>query len=229
MLGEYEEALNVAERSLEVLPGDQAIHLEMIKALAALGREAEVNRLLDERLSFPSGTPGVAMQTAALEFRAHGYHEASQRSLDRALSWFAERPAVEAETFQRRTDLAYTFFLAERWTDAEALYRELYAENPESVIPLWGLGAIAAVEGNREEAQRMSEALAALDTSTLRGRNIFERACLFALLGEQERAVNLLREAHGQGQHFSPSWHYVTEFERLRGFEPFDEFMRPKP
>ena len=74
----------------------------------------------------------------------------------------------------------------------------------------------------------MSQELADMDDSILLGRNTYNRGCIAALLGENERAVDLLREAHGQGQGFDEEWHRNIDLESLRGYKAFDEFMRPK-
>jgi hypothetical protein len=61
-----------------------------------------------------------------------------------------------------------------------------------------------------------------------RGQSTYSRACIHALLGEKEEAVNLLVEAHEQGWYFTRYFHIDMDLEELRGFPRFDEFARPK-
>jgi hypothetical protein len=62
-----------------------------------------------------------------------------------------------------------------------------------------------------------------------RGDRTANRASIFALLGERERAVELLQLAHAEGASFqSSAFHARIGLEPLRGFDPFEEFVRPK-
>ncbi len=49
-----------------------------------------------------------------------------------------------------------------------------------------------------------------------------------ALLGEQDRAVSLFLQAHAEKWRFGSFTHLGVAVERLRGYEPFEEFLRPK-
>jgi hypothetical protein len=51
---------------------------------------------------------------------------------------------------------------------------------------------------------------------------------LAALLGERERAVELLRDAFARGLSMSTAVHRLIDLESLRGFAPFDDLMKPK-
>ena len=54
------------------------------------------------------------------------------------------------------------------------------------------------------------------------------RAQIAAVLGEQQRAVDLLREAFSRGMPYGPYLHRIAELQLLADFEPFVELMRPK-
>jgi len=62
----------------------------------------------------------------------------------------------------------------------------------------------------------------------IHGANTEARARLAALLGRREEAVRLLRDANAEGQGFAVGYHAQFEFATLRGFEPFEEWLRPK-
>ncbi len=56
------------------------------------------------------------------------------------------------------------------------------------------------------------------------------RARIAAVLGQHERAVQLLREAISQGFRWDFRWggHLETDFESLRDYEPFQELVKVK-
>jgi hypothetical protein len=46
--------------------------------------------------------------------------------------------------------------------------------------------------------------------------------------GQRELAVRLLHQATSEGKTFDNTIHHLYEFERLRGYEPFEQWLRPK-
>jgi len=228
MLGEHEQELRVAQQGFEAFPNEMSTLQDQVEALGAVGRADEINLLLDEALTYSEGSPGEVMRVAAEELRAHGYSQEASQVLSRALDWYNNRPPSEARSESVRYGVARVHYQAERWGEAERLLEALAAENPDSVSFLGYLGALAARQGDREKAVRISEKLAETDVRYLLGLNTYWRASIQALLGERERAVNLLREAHAQGREFGITWHRDINLEPLRSFPPFEELMRPK-
>lgn len=47
-------------------------------------------------------------------------------------------------------------------------------------------------------------------------------------LGDKEQALTLLREASDEGQLLGNVRHQDVAFEKLKGYGPFEEFIRPK-
>jgi tRNA A-37 threonylcarbamoyl transferase component Bud32/tetratricopeptide (TPR) repeat protein len=227
-LGEHEEELDVARRGREAYPDEIYALEDEVEALAAMGRVGEVNRLLDEALTFSDGSPGEVMLTAALEFRAHGYADEAGPVLERAISWYQNRTQREMEPERLRFEFAQTLFAAERWAEANAIIDELAADDPKNLNYQGYLGSLAARQDNFEEATRIDRALADLDDQYLGGLNHAWRARIAAVMGEKDRAVDLLREGHAKGLEFWMPWHRDPDLMLLRGHPPFDEFMRPK-
>ena len=62
----------------------------------------------------------------------------------------------------------------------------------------------------------------------LHGQHIYWQACISAQLGEQEAAVDLLREAFSEGLEYGIEFHRDVNLEVLRDYAPFQELMRPK-
>jgi len=168
------------------------------------------------------------MVEVGAELRAHGYHEASLEVADGALRWFQSRPAGEAALFRTRVGLAQALYLAERWDEAHALFRELAAEAPEDVRVQGYLGVLAARRGDREEALRIGGLLERITGPYEFGLDTYLQATIAAQLGDLERAMVLLREAHTRGRPFSVFLHRDMDLEPLRDYPAFREFIEPK-
>jgi predicted Zn-dependent protease len=168
------------------------------------------------------------METAAVELRAHGHREASLAVAARAVEWLRSRPAGTAATTARREDLANALYLMEQWEDARSLFSALAAEDPERVTFLGPLGTIAARRGDAAEARAVSEKLRHSTQPHLFGSHTYWRACIAALLGERQAAVDLLRESFAQGAEYRLGLHHDPDLEQLRDYPPFMDLMRPK-
>jgi hypothetical protein len=103
----------------------------------------------------------------------------------------------------------------------------------DSVEVLAALGRISARAGNRAEAMRYDRLLAASQRSEppriARGAP-FERATIAARLGDREGAVRLLEESREKGEVDAKSWnvHRWPDFAALRGYPPFERFLKPR-
>ena len=116
---------------------------------------------------------------------------------------------------------------AERWEEAQGIFEDLHKEFPDNIDYLGYIGSIAARIGDKEEALRISSLLENIDRPYVFGSHTFRRACIASILGKQENAVRLLREALAQGWNYR--WlHPVMDFEPLRDYKPFQELMKPK-
>ncbi|MFZ5788146.1 MAG: TPR end-of-group domain-containing protein [Acidobacteriota bacterium] len=252
-MADYERELDVTDEAIRALPDILTVRSAQVRALVALGRLDEVNRVVDESLAERSrvGTPGGLMVQAAMELRAHGHREEALRLAARAADWLRGRPPSEQAREGHRSALEGALKAGEVWDDARAVY-EAHAEahpvgegargsaeaqgagEPESqrlsraIDYLGALGTLAARRGDRVEALRISDALARIEAPFLFGRPAFGRACIAALLGERQRAVDHLRESIAQGNSYDASLHCDMDLESLRDYPPFVELLRPK-
>jgi predicted Zn-dependent protease len=129
--------------------------------------------------------------------------------------------------------LARALYLAEHWGEAQTVYTALARQDSSNATYQGGLGAIAARQGNRSEAERIARRLANVRGSHLFGINTYDRARIAALLGEREKAVTLLRDALAQGLR---GWsflgdadiHTEMDFESLRNDPPFLDLVQPR-
>jgi serine/threonine protein kinase len=231
MVGDYSAELTQARRAREAYPDRLMMLAAELRALAALGRLDDVDHGISESVLLPPEGPliaGAVMGEVAAELRAHGYHEASLGVAEQALRWFQSRPSEEAALFRTRVGLAHANYLAERWDEAHAAFRELAAEAPEDVMLQGYLGVLAARQGDREEALRIGSQLERITGPYEFGLDIYLRATIAAQLGDLDRAMLLLREAHARGRPFSVFLHREMDLEPLRDYPPFQEFIEPK-
>jgi tetratricopeptide (TPR) repeat protein len=247
LLGDYGRELAAAERGRRQHPDRLTSLYNQARALAALGRLEDVERLLDEVVDLPEEPgyrPVEVVEAVGGELRAHGHEAAAQAAFARALRWYDERSAAERGTPTFRARHAEALYLAGRFDEAGRLV--------ESLLPLpsftWGhagylgvmpgtpaddvarrgyVGTLAARQGNRAMALAADSALAAVRRPYLFGRHTYWRARIAALLGDRERSVALLREALQEGQMY-PTLHGDADLTSLRDLPDFRELVRPK-
>jgi serine/threonine protein kinase/tetratricopeptide (TPR) repeat protein len=231
MLGQYKNALKVARESRKYNPDlMSALWLEM-RAYIALGKIDKVNELLEESRKLPpqlGWSAGRLMYNAGYFLRFYGHRQEAAEMLDGAIKYFKNLPEKEAEARTNRFYLADSLYERKQWEEATLLYKALWEEDSENDIKSLGrIGLIAIRLGNMEESERTSVTLKTLPWSYPRGYHTFYRARIAAVMGEKEEAVRLLREAFSQGYPFSNLYN-VIDFELLKDYLPYVEFMNPK-
>lgn len=233
MIGAYERELEEVRLAQEYAPGVLSFLLAEARALTALGRVSDATRVIDRSLSVaPTAgwqiTPGRVMEQAARELRAHGHREDSQHLAERGVDWYHTRPADAAARREHREGLAFALYLAERWEEARPLFSTLAAEDPGEVAYMAYLGQIAARMGDTASARAISNKLERITGGRAGAEATYGRTRIAALLGERQRAVELLRDALTQGFPQGLHIHNSPDFETLRDYEPFLELVRPK-
>lgn len=230
MLGQYEQELKEARRGRQMLPERWSSLSNEVGALSALGRIDEIDRVIEESFEFPpsqSWNPGELMHIAGRGLRAHGYHEASLKILDRALVWYEGRPQDVKKTLGHRYEVARILYYLEKWEESHEIFEGLYDENPDEIPYLGYLGTNAARMGNKEEALRISEELKTIDRPYLHGENTYWRSRIAALLGEKEQAIELIRDSLLQGRTYGILY-WNMDYEGIEDYPPFIEIKKPK-
>jgi DNA-binding SARP family transcriptional activator/TolB-like protein len=239
LLGEYRRELQSARQFRQQSPEySNALHIEL-RALVAAGRVTEALQALEDYLASPGDGPfwgPVLMRETALELRAHGHTQAAQKLFTRGLEAYLALPTEEQAT--RLLGLATAYNLAGRWAEAEEVLRSYAAQRPDNLaewpyispmLEVHGqLGTLAALQGNRAEAERISAMLEALERPYLFGEHTYWRARIAALLGERDEALALLRAAYAQGYKWWLPLHREPDLESLRDHPAFRELLRPK-
>jgi serine/threonine protein kinase/tetratricopeptide (TPR) repeat protein len=248
LLGRHEEELQEARWGRGIYPHLLNVHAYEARALVALGRMDEMEKLIEDILTIPSewaysscclprATPAYVMLSAAEELRAHGHREASLKMASRAADWYRSRTGEEARLEDTRSGLGDALYQAERWEEARAVFATLAAEHPDNIFYKGRLGTLAARRGDRTTALRIAEELRRLETPYLYGNHTSRSARIIALLGDKEGAVALLREAVAQGAGngdvpemygYGFVFRNSMDLEPLHGFPPFEDLIKPK-
>jgi len=229
-LGQFERELSEAHRARMNFPDQSNLWTLEAEALAALGRTAPLNRLLDEYVAAaPSpGTINHPALQAAIELRAHGHREASIAAAGRAVAFYRSWHGSPSDSTTGPTGLLGALRYSERWKEAAAVCQELVRRSPQDPDYLGIQGALAARLGRRDDAMRISEELQRMSGPYLFGTNTYRRACIAAVLGDRQGAVNLLRQSIAEGRPYGLSIHCEIDFEPLWDFAPFRELLKPK-
>ncbi|MCJ7459720.1 MAG: protein kinase, partial [candidate division Zixibacteria bacterium] len=234
-LGEHEKELEIAKQARKRFPDSFSPLQYEVRALAALGKIEEVKNLIEESLTltkpgFTTGSPGGTMRIAGEELRAHGYADAAMRSFDQAIQWYRSRPAEEMDSLLRYP-YGLTLYDARRWEEAKSIFEELAKKSPDNIEYQGYLGFIAARQGDREKAFKVSEWLKNLKKPYPFGEQTYYRARIAAILGEKDQAVTLLKDSSLQGFWSGFQWrqlHTDVDFESLWDYPPFKEMLKPK-
>ena len=225
-LGDYEQELATVNRAISYYPDDMDLRGCKVRALAALGRIQEIHAVIDECLTMPVGdwNPSDVMRDAAKELRVQGQFDTAREFANRAVDWCNQ----QSDPAEYRDDQAEALRLAERWAEAQAVFAELAAEDPDNLEYQGKLGTLAVRLGDERKAREIFDTLRHLERPYLEGKLTYWSACISALLGEREQAVALLKEAWDQGlPHPDIKWRDM-DLEPLRDYPPFQEMIKPK-
>ena len=237
LLGKYEEQLEVGAQVLRRFPSDNRSYFYKVRALAGLGRLAELDAVLNESLLLKPqphwGSPALGLFAMAHdELLAHGQPEHARVVLKRAVDAFARAPTWVQELAMHRLEMARVLAKLDRLDEARRLLEEVLAEGGALGMrePLirGELGIVAARQRDLATVEVMDRWLTEVSTSHLGGLHTEYRAKMAAMLGRKADAMRLLQQATSEGVGFGTERHQAAEFHGLKGYAPFDAFMRPK-
>ena len=162
------------------------------------------------------------------ELMSHGYPEKATAVQNWTIEWFESLGSDLLTETNYRAGYARILYENGRLDEAENLFSDLVLQVPDSVSFRAYLGSIAARRGNRERAMAISDSLVMLDRPFRFGSITFWQARIAAVLGERELAVSKLQQAFDEGYQFTDYLHRDEDLHLLRGYEPFEELLRPK-
>jgi len=234
---DYREEERQARQALVRFPDLLFIHFAVARALAARGKVEELQSVLQEISALPgqpgwlpdtTWTAGLAMRYVGLELRAHGHAADADHVLHQAVSWYADRPQLEAQDLTHRYQHAEALYAAREWARADSAFQDLSRVSPDHIAFRARLGLLAARRGEIDEAQRVARWLEELQRPYLFGEPAVWRARLAAQMGDLGGAVALLQQAFSQGRPYQVHFHADPDLEPLHGFSPFDDLIKPK-
>lgn len=195
-----------------------------VRALAAQGHTAEVDRLLDEASVLSPTTywsRGAAMVVSGEELLAHGDTVAGRAYLERAVAWLEDRLEEEPGYRPHRYWLGTALYDAARWREAAEVLDALARDFPDQ--PGYrGLAALATARlGDVEGAgRRLTEPFPRSEGE----RDAF-RARLAAIRGDVDGAVALLAGALQQGID-GMAWLHAAAWRDFRDLRHDERFRR---
>jgi DNA-binding SARP family transcriptional activator/tetratricopeptide (TPR) repeat protein len=239
-IGDHDHQLAAAKESRRMYPTLlSSLELEAL-ALAASHRAPEAEALVLQSIDLPRPgsrfSPGKVAREVALELRAYGDSAAADRIAAWGVRWYESLP--REEQLASRQDYADVLYAAQRWRDTRVVMDEICARSNDTLrakatfgeIDCIGwAGLLAARLGERDRARAADEQLAAFRFGfrVQEGGSLMWRARIAAVLGERDHATGLLRQAYSRGLGYGDDAR-DPEYRLLRGYPPFDAFMRPK-
>jgi DNA-binding SARP family transcriptional activator/tetratricopeptide (TPR) repeat protein len=227
VLGRHDSELDAIRRGRAIAPDDARYVRPEMMALAAQGRLAEIDRLIDELLRMPGerASAGLVMTVTAAELHTHGFRQAARDVLDRAVAWY--RTAVHTDGQAIRLQLAEALVLAGENDEAELLLHE-FTSGPHAIPAMGMLGVIAVRRGDDAEVARVTEWLRAHHHPYTPYRPFVWLGVIAAQLGDLEQATDLVRKAFLLGWPYGWIPHCYPLLDPLREHPPFLELLRPK-
>jgi DNA-binding SARP family transcriptional activator len=226
--GEHERELATMEEARRRFPTNRIIAQNVLKALAALGRVAEVEAEVNRAVTLKQKgrwTDNQPMEQAVAELSAHGHPDAAKRLAERTIAWIGQQPPDDRHALA--TTLPYFLSEAGQRRQALRLATALAAEDPEDLELLLFVARASAEQGDRATARRIDGQLAAMSDPRLRSEFLMLRAGIAASLGDREAAVSLIQDACRAGFSSRNVLHILREFAPLRGYPPFEALAGP--
>jgi serine/threonine protein kinase len=234
----YEDELRLAQDLEQRFPTVVWYRGFEAEALAALGMVDSLRRRLAEWEATPEPSPrgpsaGTRSFGAALELMAHGHEREGRDVLGKTLRLYRQLRHAEGYNPNEVLVLMWTDQLEEARRGAEAALPMMKSLN-DSLNYLGPLGSIAARQGKRADAARYERLLtSASRRPAFRSEAAFQQATIVSWLGDREGAVRLLEDARAHARHGGSSgtpWnvHRWPDFAGLRGYPPYERFLRPR-
>lgn len=222
-LGNHEEEHSASLEGVRRHPDRLFAMASMVRAQAATGRFADMERTLSTAATLPADpfgwTVGLLLTEAADEALAHGHPGEARQLLARAASWYA------ADTTQAgQFALAQVAYKQGRLRDAGALLQELRSLDPDNPAHAGVAGLVMARSGDSASASRIAASLTTDPEPYQFGRAMLYRARIEASLGHRNLAASSFSDAVRQGMGFGAWLHRDADLASLRGMPEFDRF-----
>lgn len=218
LMGEHERELADIRRALVRHPETRLLEGYELRALAALGRTAEVRAKIDLLVGGDRSPAAAAVvrQTAS-ELRAHGHPQLAAQLLADVRRWIQTGHVAAPDSMTRQIGLARTAYLQDDRATARRVYSSILGAGRSCVDCVGLLGVLAARDGDTTGVARADQQLAATSVPYQFGRHTLWRARIAATSGDTRRAATLLRSAFAQGLELDINHHTDVA---LAGIDP---------
>ncbi|HWA59623.1 MAG TPA: serine/threonine-protein kinase [Gemmatimonadales bacterium] len=196
LLGRHDAELRAARELRRRYPDRRAGLVFEVRALAAVGDTAGVDRLLAEGQLLPPNTywsQGAALTVAGEELQAHGFGQTGWRYLTQAVSWLDHQLALASGDRSHRYWLASALYDLGDWRRSHAVSRDLAREFPNR-LDYRVLATVAAARLHLREADTLPTTL-----PHERGALAMLKARIATIRGQREAALGFYREATEHG------------------------------
>ncbi|HEX6316287.1 MAG TPA: serine/threonine-protein kinase [Gemmatimonadaceae bacterium] len=232
LVGEYEEELAMLRRRRRDFPGRLSIPQRELRALGALGRRGEALALADTLLRGIADAAGnqvpAAVLAAAMEFEAHhGDTAAANEIARRVVRWHQEHRNADPGT-GRLQQQGRAWLLLGGLDSAEHAFRRWVARDSASISAAGHLALTLALKGDSARARAMADSIGRIRRKWVFGAPMLWQATVLGALGEREAAMRLLQQAFDAGEGRA-NMHASLTLRSMRGYAPFDAWVRPEP
>ena len=234
-LAQYEEELKAGQRMRALEEGQGWTRWVEIRALAGLQRKAELEQRIEAAMALPATeatvdpfSPGDMLMTAAREVRAHGDSAMAADLLQRSERYYTALPAAEQSLPETRRALARVLSTEGRWSEAGAIYGDLFRADSTAVEHQGGFGVTSVHLGDSATALRLLQSLRSDRTPYRFGQPALWAARIATVLGRREEAVALLHQALKDGLARGYQLHSDPDLAGLWDFPAFKELIRPR-
>jgi DNA-binding SARP family transcriptional activator/tetratricopeptide (TPR) repeat protein len=231
MLGQHRRELTAARRARALYPDHASVLFYEARAHAALGRTRDLERLASERAALSSDDPvgaGQFFTSIANELRANGHHADAKRFDDRAIAWWRGRWEAERSEYAFKRGEAFSFFSAGLYSEAERSYHHLLDIDSTAAPVIGYAGILAARRGDTITSRSMLERLERIQPRYDTHRPTYWQAIIEAHLGNEERAIALLKESFAKGLQYGPWMRSEPALEPFRQYPAFRQLIAPK-
>jgi serine/threonine-protein kinase len=242
LLGEFKALADTMRAARRQFPESREVAEWLCLSFAALGKADEVERLLATDPVLARGRRDDAGLNTALkavrELRWHGHDAAAERIVARLAGEQRVSPLDTSgpSGTGRKAALLHLRIAAGQWKDARAIAEWLARRDTNDVDALSLVGAAAAHDGDRAEAERISAVIERRTSREALGHafevahGAFLRARIAVGLGNRDAAVAMLARATAEGRYHPWNVHddmFAELFVPLRDHAPFQQLMSP--
>ena len=229
LLSEHGEEAKTLARMRELYPEEAWVIVLEAGRLAAIAKPKEAEELVRqlEKRTDARWSAIAAARYVADELQVHGYPQAAQTVLARALVWWESQPLSLKTSLPIETERIAVLRRLDRFSDAQAALDRLLVQQPDNVSLRTLAGVLAVFRRDTVVKNAADQWLAKHQDRYLFGLPDLGRARIAAVAGDRTRAITLLQSARSAGRPVGIGLHQEPDFASLRGFPAFEALVSP--